>query len=117
LRGPYYRWLFFAAACLEGAVVNRMLNVTVPPEQAGAVGYGSYEKVVEVLTAAVSRSSFILGKEFSAADVYVGSLISFGLRFGWFDKIPEFKAYFDRIRHRPAALRATALDDALIPPA
>jgi len=116
LRGPYYRWLFFAAACLEGAVLNRILNVTVPPEQAGAVGYGSYEKVVEVLTGAVSQSSFILGKEFSAADVYVGSLIGFGLRFGWFDKIPEFKAYYGRIHDRPAALRAAALDDALIPP-
>ncbi|EQD71482.1 glutathione S-transferase domain-containing protein, partial [mine drainage metagenome] len=42
-RGPYYRWLFFAAGPLEAAWTNRALGVTVPEERAAMVGYGSFE--------------------------------------------------------------------------
>jgi glutathione S-transferase len=117
LRGPYYRWMFFAAGCVEAAVLNNALGVVVPPERAGMVGYGSMGAVMDTLEGAVTESDYILGKEFSAADIYVGSQIGFGLRFGSIEARPAFAAYWARISARPAWVRAAALDDALIPPA
>ena len=113
-RGAYYRWLFFAAGPFESAVLNRALGVVVPPERAGMVGYGSFESVMDTLEAALPETGYLLGDAFSAADVYLGSQIGFGLRFGSIEKRPSFEAYWKRISTRPAILRATALDDALL---
>ena len=81
------------------------------------VGYGSFEDVVEVLAKAVSQSSYLCGETFTAADVYVGSQIGWGMQFGTLPKRRAFASYVARIFARPAHLRATELDDALIPPA
>jgi glutathione S-transferase len=51
---------------------------------------------------------------FTAADLYLGSQIGFGLQFGTIEKRPAFEPYWQRISTRPAALRARAIDDALI---
>lgn len=114
-RGPYYRWLFFAAGPVEAAVTNKALGVTVPPERASFVGYGSLPLVLEVLEQAVARASpYLLGEEFSAADICLGAQISFGLRFGSLEARPGFQAYAARLAARPAAIRAAALDDAAL---
>ena len=42
-RGTYYRWLFFGAACVEAAVIDRMMSRPAP-SRPGALGYGSYEE-------------------------------------------------------------------------
>jgi glutathione S-transferase len=116
MRGPYYRWLFFAAGPIEAAVSNKAFGFVVPPEREGTVGYGSFDRVMKTLEEAVSRSSYLAGDSFTAADVYVGSQIAFGLMFGTIEKRPAFVQYFQRISARPAAVRAKELDDALIPP-
>jgi glutathione S-transferase len=113
-RGDYYRWLFFAAGPVEAAVTNKALGVVVPPGRERMAGYGTFEATMNTLEAAVSRGAFLLGDRFSAADVYVGSQIGFGLRFGTIEKRPAFERYFSRISARPAAARAVAMDDALI---
>src|SRR4051812_49446412 len=41
-RGPYYRWMFFAAGPLEAAVTNKSLDVAVPEGRKPMVGYGSF---------------------------------------------------------------------------
>jgi glutathione S-transferase len=110
-RDAYYRWLFFAAGPLEAAVTNRSLGVTVPDEQKGMVGYGSYEDVMNTLEAALDGRRFIAGETFSAADVYVGSHLGWGLMFGSIEKRPAFMAYLDALQKRPAFLRAAQLDD------
>jgi len=114
LRGTYYRWLFFAAGCVEAAASNKALGVEVPPEKRGMVGYGSMQDVVAALEIAVANGPYILGEKFSAADVYVGSQIGWGVMFGTFEKSPAFEAYLGRIMSRPAAVRARGIDDALI---
>jgi glutathione S-transferase len=114
LRGPYYRWLFFAAGCLEAAITNKALGVAVPAERERMVGYGSFEAVMDVLEAAVSKPAYLLGDDFSAADVYLGSQIGFGMRFGMIDKRPAFEAYYARMQARPALQRATEIDDQLM---
>jgi glutathione S-transferase len=115
-RAPYYRWMFFAAGPVEAALTNKALGVEVPPERRGMVGYGSIEAVLDALEFAVSQHKYLAGDAFTAADVYVGSQIGFGMAFGLIEKRPAFEPYWDRISSRPAAVRARQLDDALLPP-
>lgn len=114
LRGPYYRWLFFGAGCVEPAVTAKSLGHVAPPEKRGMVGYGSMEDVLSGLERAVSQGEYILGDQFSAADVYVGAQIGWGVQFGTLEKRPAFEPYLARIGARPAAVRAREIDDALI---
>jgi glutathione S-transferase len=112
-RGDYYRWLFFVAGPLEAAVTNKALMVDVPGEKQAMVGYGSLELVIDTLASAVSKSPFIAGDKFSAADVYVGSHINWGMQFGTLPKHPNFLSYWGRISDRPAYERANKLDNEL----
>ena len=114
-RGAYYRWLFFAAGPLEAAVVNRRLGVAVPAEQERMVGYGSFDAVMDTLSQALSGADYIAGDRFSAADVYLGLHIGWGLKFGSIEERPGFADYWARLSDREAYRRATALDDALLP--
>jgi glutathione S-transferase len=114
-RQDYYRWLFFAAGPYEAVFTNKALGVTVSPEQMRMVGYGSYEQVVETLAQAVSKHPYIAGDAFSAADVYVASQIGYGLMFRMIPDRAEFTDYFNRVKDRPARVRANAIDDALVP--
>ena len=114
-RGAYYRWLFFAAGPVEAAVTTKSLGVDVPPDRRMMVGFGCLEDVVNTLEAAVKGRDYIAGDRFSAADVYVGSQIGWGMQFGSIEKRPAFEAYWEKVGNRPAAIRAREIDDALIP--
>ena len=113
-RADYYRWLFFAAGPVEAAVVNRSLGVEVPAEKTGMVGYGNFERTRNVLISAIADRPFVCGDRFTAADVYVGSQIGWGLQFGSIPPSPELTAYSERVYSREAFKRASALDDAAI---
>jgi glutathione S-transferase len=113
MRGPYFRWMFYAAGPVEAMVTNTALGVQVPDEKRGMVGYGSRDEVINTLEKAVADTQYLLGDRFSAADVYLGAQISWGLQFGTIDKRPAFEAYCSRITSRPAAVRAREIDDAL----
>lgn len=117
LRGPYYRWLFFAAGPLEAAVTAKSLGLLAPAEKSGMAGYGSYEQTVDALETVVAGAApWLLGERFSAADVYVGSQVVWGQQFGTLPARPAFAAYAARLQARDAYRRATALDDAMMPP-
>lgn len=111
-RGPYYRWLFFAAGPLESAVTAKAMGLLAPPERAAMAGYGTFESVMDALEAAVSGPAYICGEQFTAADVYVGAQIGWGLQFGTMEKRPAFEAYSARLSQREAAKRAAVIDDA-----
>ena len=113
-RGTWLRWLFFAAGPLEAAVTAKALGLLAPAEKAGMAGYGSFEQVVDALEGAVSDGPWILGDRFSAADVYLGSQIMWGLQFKTLPDRDAFKAYAERLSRREAAGRARDIDDALI---
>ena len=110
----YYRWMFFAAGPLEAAVTNKALGVAIPAERGVMVGYGDFERMVGALQTAVAGRTYIAGDRFSAADVYVGSQIGWGLTFGTLPAAPALTAYWDRLKDRPALARANAADDALM---
>ena len=115
LRGAYYRWMFFAAGPVEAAVTAKSVGLLPPPEKSTMVGYGSFDQAVETLDYAVSQGGpWLLGDRFTAADVYVGSQVSWGLMFGTLPARPVFQAYAERLAARPAAVRAREIDDALV---
>jgi glutathione S-transferase len=113
LRGPYYRWLFFAAGPVEAAASNHALGLVVPEGRERMIGYGSYKDVMNALEAAVSQGDYLVGDRFTAADVYVGSHIGFGLQFGTFEKRAAFERYVARLGARAAFQRAQKIDDDL----
>jgi glutathione S-transferase len=114
-RGDYYRWLFFGAGPLEQAITNKALGFVVPPDKAMMAGYGNFESAMDGLEAAVTGKRYIAGDRFSAADVYVGSQIGWGLMFGSIEKRPVFESYWAGICERPAYLKAKEIDNALMP--
>ncbi|WP_286220546.1 glutathione S-transferase family protein [Marinobacter apostichopi] len=114
-RAAYYRWLFFAAGPLEAAVMDRVLKAEVTSDLEKMVGYGTYDHTIDTLVQAVSNKPYIAGSRFTAADVYVGSHIMWGMEFGSIPKRPEFEAYVEKLANRPALAAAKALDDNLIP--
>jgi glutathione S-transferase len=114
-RADYYRWLFFAAGPLESAVTNKSLGFELAPGKSMMAGYGSFEAAMDGLEAAVAGKRYVAGDRFSAADVYVGSQIGWGLMFGLIEKRPAFEAYWDGLKDRPACLRAKEIDAALMP--
>jgi glutathione S-transferase len=116
LRGPYYRWLFFGAGPVEAAWTNQAMGFIVPPDKARMSGYGgSFAAVLDTLGAALSQARYLAGDSFTAADLYVGANLGFGLQFGMIDKRPVFEEYVARLSARPAAVRAKQIDDALMP--
>ena len=114
MRAGYYRWLFFAAGAVEAAIINQAMKVEVPAQMAHAVGYGTLALVTDVIEAAVTGREYLVGDQFSAADVYLASQVGWGLKFGTVEARPALIAYFDRLQARPAAKRAVGIDDALI---
>ena len=114
-RGDYYRWLFFAAGPIEAAVTAKSLGFEPKPEQQRMAGFGSLGHAIDALETAVTGREFIAGGKFSAADVYVGSQIGWGMQFGSIEKRPAFEAYWNGLKNRPAAARAREIDDALLP--
>ncbi|MCP1468715.1 glutathione S-transferase [Sphingobium sp. OAS761] len=113
-RDAYYRWLFFAAGPVEAAVTNRALGFVVPDGRERMAGYGSFDATMDVLERAVSGDRWICGEQFTAADVYVGSQVDWGLGFKTIPTRPAFEAYAERLRARPAYRRQKEIDGALI---
>ncbi len=111
-RADYYRWLFFAAGPVEQAVTHRSMGVVPTEQQRRMIGYGSYETLVEVLDRLLTGREFVAGERFSAADLYLGSQLSWGTQFGTLPKLDSFVAYVERLAARDAYKRAATLDDA-----
>jgi len=114
-RANYYRWMFFAAGPLEAVTADKALGVAPTADQQRMVGYGSLDHVVDALEGAVKANPYIAGDRFTAADVFVGSHIAWGMQFGTLPQRDAFDAYVARIMGREAAARAREIDDALMP--
>ncbi|WP_350601512.1 glutathione S-transferase N-terminal domain-containing protein [Pseudomonas sp. 65/3-MNA-CIBAN-0223] len=113
-RAAYYRWLFFAAGPVEQAVTNHRAGFIPAPEQEFFFGYGSYERTVDQLERAVLAHPFIAGDRFTAADVYVGSHIGWGLGMQTLPPRAAFLAYAEKLTRRDAYQSAVAKDQAVL---
>lgn len=113
LRGPYYRWLFYAAGPVEAMASNHAMGWAAPPERQVMLGYGSRDAVLDTLEKAIAAADYLVGNKFSAADLYLGAHIGWGMQFGAIERRPAFEAYFGRLSARPAAKRAQEIDEKL----
>ncbi|MEL7046081.1 MAG: glutathione S-transferase family protein [Pseudomonadota bacterium] len=109
-RQSYYRWLFFAAGPMEAAMTDKALGVEIPEERKPTVGYGEFGLVLDVLEEMLSRCEYVAGEHISAADVYLGAQLAFGLQFDSIEKRDAFTAYVKRLTGREAWQRANELD-------
>jgi len=114
LRGPYYRWLFFAAGPLEAAVINKTLDFVVPNDKRGMVGYGTLETALDTLEQALQGRDTLVGDTFTAVDLYLVAHLGWYLQQGAIDERSEFTRYARLHGARPALKRASEIDDALL---
>ena len=108
-RGVYLKWLFFGPGCLEPAVTDRAAPRKEPARR-GMLGYGDFDTTMDTIAAAVAKGPWLMGEQFTAADVVIGANIRWGMIFKMIPERPEFTAYAARIAARPAAQRAEAKD-------
>jgi glutathione S-transferase len=108
-RGVYLKWLFFGPGCIEPAVIDRAAPRKEEARRA-MLGYGDFDTTMNTVAAAVANGPWLMGEQFTAADVVVGSHIRWGTMFKMIPERPEFAAYAARIAARPAAQRAEAKD-------
>ncbi|CTP87379.1 glutathione S-transferase, N-terminal domain protein [Xanthomonas translucens pv. poae] len=110
-RADYYRWLFFMAGPVEGLLTAKEGGALAPARSAG---YGREADLLQTLEQAVAGGDYLAGDRFSAADLYTAALLGFYMRIGTLEPRPAFVAFAQRHAARPAALRANAIDAALI---
>ena len=110
-KADYYRWFFYAAGPVEAAVSNKAMGWEPTPERERMFGYGNFDRVVAVLDELFSLRDYVCGDRFTAADVYLGSHIVFGMQFGMLPEKPSFVRYRDRLQAREAYKRAAEIDE------
>ena len=110
-RGVYLKWLFFGPSCIEPAVTDRAFPRKEEPRR-GMLGYGDFDTTMNTVAQAVAKGPWLLGEQFTAADVVVGAHIRWGMMFKMIPERKEFADYTARIAARPAAQRAEAKDKA-----
>ena len=111
-RGIYLKWLFFGPSCIEPAVIDRAAPRKEEARR-GMLGYGDFDSVMNVVAQAVAKGPWLMGEQFTAADVIIGAQIRWGMMFKMIPPRQEFLDYAARIAARPAAQRAEAKDKEL----
>ncbi|MBV8034429.1 glutathione S-transferase family protein [Roseateles sp.] len=109
-RGTYLRWSFFAPGVIEPAVMAHSGKWEV---REVAAGWGNYAAMLAAAHSAIADRPYVLGDEFSMADVVFGGTLRFMLEFKQIEPTPLFQAYVDRLNARPAYQRAHERNQAM----
>lgn len=112
--GDYYRYTFFCAGPIEQAITANAMKWEVPEGRDMMAGFGTYDASVNALEKMLSDRDYVCGKTFTAADVYVGSTVDWGLSFKSLPSRPAFEAYAERLRARPAYKSFKAINAARV---
>jgi len=110
-RGRYYQWMFYAMATLEPPILQVFMNTVRLPEaersaQIAEQGRRAFADVAAVLSNALASKPFLLGEQFSAADVMIGSTLAWAQFMGLLEGHPTLIEYVQRLSSRPAFQRA-----------
>ncbi len=109
-RGTYLRWSLFAPSVIEPGSMAKVANWQFKSVQAG---WGSYDEMLKTMESAIADRDFLLGKEFSMADVIFGGTLRYMLQSKMLESTPAFSAYAERLAARPALKRADARNAAI----
>ena len=110
-RGAYLRWAFYAPSVIEPASMARSSNWEYQPSSAG---FGTYEDMVVTLDDGLTGKSYLLGDQFTMADIIVGATVRWMLQFGMMEATPTIGAYAERLGERPALQRANAINQGIV---
>jgi glutathione S-transferase len=106
-RGRFLQWLLFSPTTLEPVMFEKQRGIAPNSFQSG---WGDYERALAALEGALSPGPWLFGEDFTAADLYLGSALGFGLQFGMIDKRPLFQRFAERAAARPAFQRAQDIE-------
>ncbi|OQW58398.1 MAG: glutathione S-transferase [Proteobacteria bacterium SG_bin9] len=105
-RARYLQWLFFNGN-IEAAITQIFTKIEMPARTAG---WGEATQVFDAIDAALQKGPWILGDQFTAADVVIGAGLNFAVRlFKMVPTRPSFDRYLDLCAARPAYQRAEKL--------
>lgn len=111
-RGSFLRWMFFMSVSAEPTVMWATLGIG--EDSVRFVPFATVEEVADTLCDALGGGPFILGDRFTAADVMAGAGLMYGLDvLRVLPRRPALVSYWDRLRPRPALVRARARDEAI----
>ena len=106
-RGEYLAWLAYRPGVMEPALISRRFDVK---HVYGAMGWAPADEVEEVLNAHLATRKYMLGDDFSAADILIGGGIYFMLAAKILKETPVMRAYADRVIDRPAYRKMMEID-------
>ena len=109
-RGAYLRWSLFAPSVIEPGAMAQLSGWAGKPSQ---VGWGTYAEMLDTIESAIGAGPFLLGEQFTMADVIFGGTLRYMLTFKMIEPRPSFAAYASRLAERPALKRAEAKNHAL----
>jgi glutathione S-transferase len=113
-RGTYYQWIHYAMSTLEPPAITIFLHTVRLPEtdrvpQLVDAARTELAAAVTVVNDALAGREWILGSQFTAADVMVGSTLWWAQLMGLIgEQHPNAQAYLARCMARPAMQRASA---------
>jgi glutathione S-transferase len=111
-RGPYLKWLFFAPSCIEPAMIDRAFPRKEEARRA-TLGYGDFDFVMNTIATAVGKGPYLLGDQFTMADLVVGATLRWATVFKLIPERKEFTDYIARFADRPALKRSEEKDKAM----
>jgi glutathione S-transferase len=111
-RADYLRWLFFAVGVMEPAFGEKFFKWEDIPRSRAA--WGSFADMEKVVTDALAPGPFLLGDEFTAADVLVCANLHWGTVFKLFPEEGAIADYVARCAARPALKRARAIEEGYV---
>ncbi len=112
-RGVFLQWLHFAEATLMPPLIEILRHTLLKPDAERIPAVVADAKVraavtLDVLERALHDCEYVLGAEFSAADIMMGYGVQWAAVMGLLGDLPNLRAYNDRLSSRPALRRALA---------
>jgi glutathione S-transferase len=110
-RGTYLRWSLYSPSVIEPGCMAKASNWEFNPRSAG---FGTYEEMLDTISAAIGEGPWLLGERFTMADVIFGGTVRWVTMCGMLDKRDEYMAYVERLNARPASARANAINERFV---
>ncbi|MDH4126801.1 MAG: glutathione S-transferase family protein [Gammaproteobacteria bacterium] len=98
-RGEFLYWLMYTPAVIE-PTMSEKINKIQPNR--GRNGWGDFNSMIATLADGLGQGPWILGEQFTAADVMLGSSVHFLQLFNMLGDAPVLLEYVERCRQRPA---------------
>ena len=107
-RGAYLSWLAYYAGVMEPAWMSLFMKWDVPR---GTAGWVKTDEVMDFINATLEKGPYLLGENFSAADILVGTTFAMFMGGPMMPKTDLLEGYVKRVTERPAFARARAKEN------